>query len=302
MIFQPTRFFLFTVSGAKWGIIILALGITRESVVELLKAIILGIVQGLTEFLPISSSGHLVIGSELLNFHEQGIVFDVFLHLGTLVSVVIVFRQELLAMIRAPFALMFGSGGESDRYYFRWDIYVVVATLPAVFIGLFYKDAIQMLFSSIMVAYYMLLVTGTLMIVAQYLPQRDKPLSWSRSFLVGCAQACAILPGLSRSGSTIFAGMALGVAREKVARFSFIMSIPAILGAAVLQSGELFRHPPTSEALLNLSVGTVMSAVSGYFAIKLLLDIIRKNRLQWFGYYCLLLSTAGLFHHFFIIN
>ncbi|NOR25156.1 MAG: undecaprenyl-diphosphatase UppP [Desulforhopalus sp.] len=265
---------------------------------ELLKAIVLGIVQGLTEFLPVSSSGHLVIGSELLNFHEQGVVFDVCLHLGTLVSVVIVFREELLAMVKAPFALLLGSRDATDRHYFRWDMYVVLATLPAVFVGLFFKDAIQQLFSSLLVAYCMLVITGLLMIMAQYLPERDETINWSRSLLVGCAQACAILPGLSRSGSTIFAGMFLGIAREKVARFSFIMSIPAIIGAAVLQFGELFRNPPTNDVLLNLVAGTVMAAVAGYFAIKLLLDVIRRNRLQWFGYYCLFLATIGLTYHF----
>lgn len=265
---------------------------------ELLKAIILGIVQGLTEFLPVSSSGHLVIGSEWLDFHEQSVVFDVCLHLGTLVSVVIVFRKDLLAMVKAPFALLSGSRDASDRSYFLWDLYVVLATLPAVFVGLFYKDAIEQIFSSILVVYCMLVVTGSLMVFARYLPEKDAPVNWYRSILVGCAQACAILPGLSRSGSTIFAGLFLGIGRENIARFSFIMSIPAILGAAVLQFGELFRNPPTSDALLNLVTGTVMAAVAGYFAIKLLLDIIRRNRLQWFGYYCLLLATVGLMHHF----
>lgn len=265
---------------------------------ELLKAILLGVVQGLTEFLPVSSSGHLVIGSELLNFQEQGVVFDVCLHLGTLVSVVIVFREEIWAMVKAPLALLRGEGDATDQHYLRWDIYVVLATLPAVFVGLFFKDAVQQLFSSTLVAYCMLVVTGLLMILAQYLPERDEPVNWYRSLLVGCAQACAILPGLSRSGSTIFAGMFLGIAREKIARFSFIMSIPAILGAAVLQFGGLFRNPPTSDALLNLVAGTMMSAVAGYFAIKLLLDIIRRNRLQWFGYYCLILASVGLMHHF----
>lgn len=266
---------------------------------ELLKAIILGAVQGLTEFLPVSSSGHLVIGSELLNFQEQGVVFDVCLHLGTLVSVVLVFRQELLAMARAPFAIVAGSRDESVQHYFLWDLYVVLATLPAVVVGLFFKDAVEQLFSSVMVAYCMLIVTGLLMTCARYLPQRDEPVTWSRSILVGCAQACAILPGLSRSGSTIFAGMALGVARDKIARFSFIMSIPAILGAAVLQAGEMYHNPPAADVIISLVAGTLMAAISGYFAIKLLLDIIRRNRLQWFGYYCLALAAIGLTFHFF---
>lgn len=256
-------------------------------------------IQGLTEFLPVSSSGHLVIGSELLHFQEQGVVFDVCLHLGTLVSVFIVFRHEIIAMIKAPFQYFNGNKDEEVRHFLLWDVYVIVATLPAVFVGLFFKSYIDSFFGSTLIAYCMLIVTGSIMVLAQYVPERDKSLNWWRSILVGCAQAVAIMPGISRSGSTIFIGMLLGVPRETIARFSFIMSIPAIIGAAVLQMGDLFHNPPTADVAVNLIAGMVMSAVAGYFAIKLLLDVIRKNRLQWFGYYCLLLSSCGLIHHFF---
>lgn len=266
---------------------------------EILKAIILGIVQGLTEFLPVSSSGHLVIGSELLNFQEQGVVFDVFLHLGTLLSVIVVFRSELLNMIKAPFLYMAGNREQSVITFFLWDLYVVIATLPAVVVGLFFKDQIEQLFGSVVVAYCMLVVTGTIMIIAKYLPEKQEPVNWWRSILVGCAQACAILPGLSRSGSTIFVGMILGIPRETIARFSFIMSVPAILGAAVLQMDRLLENPPGTGVWLNLGLGTLMAAVSGYLAIKLLLDIIRRNRLQWFGYYCLIIAGIGLTYHYF---
>jgi undecaprenyl-diphosphatase len=267
---------------------------------ELIKAMVLGIVQGLTEFLPISSSGHLVIGSKLMNFQEQGVVFDVFVHLGTLLAVVVVFRKELIEMIKAPFALLQGDKSESVRNFFFLDVYIIVATLPAVAVGLFLKDSVESLFGNIMIVYLMLIVTGIIMIISRYLPQKDKPITWGRSLLVGCAQACAILPGLSRSGSTIFAGMVLGIDREKIARFSFIMSIPAILGAAMLQLGDFMTNPLGSGALVNIGAGAVMAAVSGYFAIKLLLDIIRRNRLQWFGYYCLLISATGIGHYLFI--
>lgn len=266
---------------------------------ELIKAIILGGIQGLTEFLPVSSSGHLVIGSELLNFQEQGVVFDVCLHLGTLISVFIVFRKEIAAMIRAPFQYYSGNRDAEVRQFFYWDIFVILATLPAVVVGLFFKDQIDSLFGSTLVAYTMLVGTGTIMVIAQYVPERDKPLTWWRSILVGCAQAMAIMPGLSRSGSTIFVGMLLGIPRETIARFSFIMSIPAILGAAVLQMGDFFANPPTADTAISLIAGMAMSTIAGYLAIKLLLDIIRKNRLQWFGYYCLTLATIGLTHHFF---
>lgn len=267
---------------------------------ELVKAIVLGIIQGLTEFLPVSSSGHLVIGSRMLNFQEQGVVFDVCVHLGTLLSVCIVFRSEILAMCKAPFQLMGGSRDKQIYRFFLWDVYVVIATLPAVIVGLFFKDKIELLFSSTLVVYFMLIFTGILMISARYLPQRKEPITWYRSIIVGCAQALAILPGLSRSGSTIFAGMAVGIAREEIARFSFIMSIPAILGAAVLQSGDLVQNPPSSDLVLSLLAGAAAAAIAGYLAIKLLLDVIRKNRLQWFGYYCILLAAVGLFYHFII--
>lgn len=266
---------------------------------ELVKAIILGFIQGLTEFLPVSSSGHLVIGSELLNFQEQGVVFDVCLHLGTLVSVIIVFRHEIKAMIMAPFQYFSGNRDAEVRQFFYWDIFVILATLPAVFVGLFFKSYVDSFFGSTLIAYCMLVGTGTIMVIAQYVPERNEPLTWWRSLLVGCAQALAIMPGLSRSGSTIFMGMLLGVPRETIARFSFIMSIPAILGAAVLQMGDFLQNPPTSDTAITLIAGMGMSAVAGYFAIKLLLDIIRRNRLQWFGYYCLVLASVGLTHHFF---
>lgn len=268
---------------------------------ELVKAIILGIIQGFTEFLPVSSSGHLVIGSQMLNFREQGVVFDVCVHLGTLLSVCIVFRAEILAMCRAPFQLLQGNKDKQVHRFFLWDVYVVIATLPAVIVGLFFKDKIEILFSSTLIVYVMLIVTGILMISARFLPQRKESVNWFRSIIVGCAQALAILPGLSRSGSTIFAGMAVGIAREEIARFSFIMSIPAILGAAVLQSGNILNNPLSSELLLSLVVGAVAAAIAGYLAIKLLLDVVRKNRLQWFGYYCILLAVVGLIFHFNII-
>ncbi len=268
---------------------------------ELVKAIILGIIQGLTEFLPVSSSGHLVIGSRMLNFQEQGVVFDVAVHLGTLLSVCIVFRAEILAMCKAPFQLMHGNQDKQVHTFFLWDVYVVLATLPAVVIGLFFKDRIELLFASTLVVYVMLIITGTLMVSARFLPQRNEPVNWYRSIIVGCAQALAILPGLSRSGSTIFAGMAVGIAREEIARFSFIMSIPAILGAAVLQYGDLVKNPPSSDLVVSLVAGATAAAIAGYLAIKLLLDVIRKNRLQWFGYYCILLAAVGLIAHYKII-
>ena len=265
---------------------------------ELIKAIILGVVQGATEFLPVSSSGHLVLGSHILGFSEQGIVFDVMLHLGTLLSVMVVFRKELLQMVRAPFAWFRGEADEDTRFYLLWDVYVVIATIPAVLVGLLFRERIELLFTSVTVVCVMLIVTGIMMITARYIPDRGCRINSWRAFLIGCGQAFAIVPGVSRSGTTIFVGMLLGVNRETVARFSFIMSIPAILGAAVLNLGEVISQPPGAGQVIVLLAGTLAAAVTGYLAIILLLDIIRKNRLQYFGYYCLTVAAVGIFYLF----
>lgn len=261
---------------------------------EIVKAILLGIVQGATEFLPVSSSGHLVLASSLLGFSEQGIVFDVLLHLGTLVSVLVVFRKDLLAMLQAPFQLFSGTISSHQRTYLLWDLYVIVATVPAVIVGLTCKDQIEKLFTSVTVVCFMLIVTGLMMVGSRFLPERGARVNGVRAFFIGCGQAFAIVPGISRSGTTIFIGMLFGINRQTAARFSFIMSIPAIFGAAVLNLGEVVQHPPGTSELLLMVLGTVAAAITGYLAIILLLDVIKKNRLPWFGYYCLTIAAAGL--------
>ena len=264
-----------------------------------LKAVLLGLVQGLTEFLPVSSSGHLVIGAQLLGFHEPGIVFEVFLHLGTLFAVLLVFKTELRRMVRAFFTAPAVRRADPELAdAFRWDINVIIATLPAVVVGLLLKDVIDRIFATIFVTYAMLAVTGVLMLLTPLLCDRGVKITWPRALAIGIAQAMAIMPGLSRSGSTIFAGMLLGINREKAARFSFIMSIPAILGAAVLKGGELFTAPPPAGEFVAIAAGTVASLFTGYGAIVLLLSIARRGKLYWFGYYCLAVSGLGFAWHF----
>lgn len=266
---------------------------------ELIKAIILGLVQGLSEFLPISSSGHLVIFAEILNFHEEGIAFEVFVHFGTLLSVLLAFRKEISKMIIAPYAIWLNKSTDYElKEFLNWDYYVIVATIPAVIVGFSLKDPIEGLFSNILLVFFTLMMTAILMMTAQFLKFRNKNLSYGRSFLIGIAQAFAILPGISRSGSTIFMGMSLGIEREKVARFSFIMSIPAVFGATILKLKDLMDTPLASSEILNLIVGTLVAFVSGYFAIIWLLDIVKKGKLQIFGYYCLVVSILGLLWYF----
>ena len=267
---------------------------------DIIKAIILGIVQGLTEFLPISSSGHLVIGAEILNLHYKGVAFEVFLHCGTLFAVIFVFRRDLLSMLRSLFVT--ASVRKTDpalTQSFLWNINIIIATLPAVVVGLFLKDSIDRIFDTIVITFAMLTITGITMVLTRFIHEKGAHINWMGALLIGVAQALAILPGLSRSGSTIFAGMLLGVNRETAARFSFIMSIPAILGAVVLHVGELIATPPPAEDLLAIFTGTIASVISGYFAIVLLMRIVRKGSLEWFGYYCLVVASIGFGWYFF---
>ena len=262
---------------------------------HVLKAALMGLIQGLTEFLPVSSSGHLVIFAEILNFKQQGIAFEVFVHFGTLLSVLLAFRKELVKMILGP--IYFLQKKEMDpelTKYFYWDLYIIVATIPAVFVGLFFKDTVEALFNNILLVFFTLMITGLIMFSAQFLKYRAKEFGYGNSFLIGVAQAFAILPGISRSGSTIFTGMALGLERESVAKFSFLMSIPAILGAVVLKTNDLLQAPPAAGEMWDLLVGSLVAFVSGYFAILMLLDVVKKGKLQWFGYYCWAVAITGL--------
>jgi undecaprenyl-diphosphatase len=254
---------------------------------EIVKVILLGIIQGLTEFLPVSSSGHLVLAAEFLNYHDEGVAFEVFVHLGTLFSVLVVFRKKIINMIIAPYQVWIKQSENPEyREAANWVIYIIVGTIPAALIGLIFKDQIEAIFSSVLLVILMLFVTGTLMISARYIKSMDIKLNINRSFLIGIAQAFAILPGISRSGSTIVTGMFLGVDRSKAAEFSFLLSIPAILGATVIKTKDLIESSITAEEMILLLLGTITAFISGYFAIIWLLDIVKKGKLEWFGFYC----------------
>ncbi len=265
---------------------------------DIIKAMLLGLIQGLSEFLPISSSGHLVIFSDLLGFQEEGVAFEVFVHFGTLLSVLLAFRKELREMVLAPFKFI-ANRDTYQRSLLFYDLYIIGATIPAAFIGLVFKDQIEALFSSSLMVFVFLFVTGVIMWLAPFFRNRKTPFNFSRTFLIGIAQAAAILPGISRSGSTIFTGIAMGMDRERVAKFSFLLSIPAIFGAVVLKVNDLLAMPPDSEATINLIAGTVMAFISGYIAIILLLDVVKKGKLQWFGYYCMIVALSGIVWYIF---
>ena len=263
----------------------------------LLKAIVLGIVQGLSEFLPISSSGHLVIVEHILHFTEGGLAFEVFVHFGTLLAVVWVFRKDLINMILAVpdmFRLKQSSLGEKRRSYALMDIYIIIGSIPAAVIGLLFEDYIEKIFESHVLALSMLFVTGLIVWSSRFTKEKRDSMNGLQALLIGFAQAFAIIPGISRSGSTIVTGLWIGIKRDFAARFSFILSIPVILGATMIKLKDLLANPPAQSEIDHLIVASLAALISGYFAIIWLLNVIRKQKLEWFGIYCIIVSIVGL--------
>ena len=263
-------------------------------------SIILGLIQGLTEFLPVSSSGHLVLGKTLLGIPEQDILFEVFVHFGTLLAVITAFRSDFVLLVRTFFSLFhknslstFGNRFTNDDG-FRLMIFIILATLPAVVVGLFFEDSITAAFNDPRLVCVMLILTAIILFSTLFKPKADKELNTVNSIIMGFAQALAIFPGISRSGSTISFGMFFKLDGEKAARFSFLLSIPAILGATILKSVDMFSTGLDQQTVINLIVGTIVSYISGYLAIESLLKIVRKGKLYWFAPYCLTIGILGL--------
>ncbi len=252
---------------------------------QLLQVIFLGIVQGIAEFLPISSSGHLVIVNEFLSGEAAGgaddLALNIALHLGTLGSILVVYRKDLRNILR------------------DWQMLVsiVVATIPIVIVGFTLKDQIEAAFETPMIAACGLMVTAFFLWLSDWLGKVEVELSetpetpnWIQAVLIGLFQALAIVPGISRSGSTIAGGVMVGVSRISAARFSFLIAIPAISGATLLHGIDIIRGETAESSFGILAVGAVVSFIVGIGALEILLKIVRKNRLRYFAIYCLAAS------------
>jgi len=265
------------------------------------NAIILGLLQGLTEFLPVSSSGHLVLGKALLGIPEQGIAFEVFVHFGTLLAVVTIFRKDIVNLFQAFFSLFKKSTysqGFSKKYASDADlrllIFICLATIPAVIVGLLFEDYVETAFSSPHFVGVTLIITAVILSATFFKSKTEKPMNLLNTFIIGVAQAFAIMPGISRSGSTISFGLFQKMSGNDAARFSFLLAVPAILGAVVLKTSELIKTGISGEFFLVLLVGTIASYISGYIAIETLLSIVRKGKLYLFAPYCLIIGILAL--------
>ncbi len=262
---------------------------------EIWQAAVLGLVQGLTEFLPVSSSGHLVLGQRLLGFSEPELMFDVAVHVGTLLAVVLVFWGDIWSILRGLFVYSDAEGRRGRRMLWL----VVVGSIPTALMGFFFKDIFEVMFSSLLTVGLALLVTGWLLMATALISKKGRQIEQvgaGRALLVGFAQGMAITPGISRSGATISTSLLLGIDRRLAAHYSFVLSIPAILGALALQLHEL--GPPTQAQLNPLLVGVLTSAISGYAALRVLLRIVQAGGFHWFAPYCFALGLAALAWNF----
>ena len=257
-----------------------------------LQALVLGIVQGLTEYLPVSSSGHLAIGSYLFGIEgEEHLAFTVLVHVATVMSTFVVLWKEIDWILKGLFKFKMN---DETKYFLN----IVVSMIPIGIVGVFFKDKVEKIFGSgLLIVGCCLLLTAALLTFSYYAkPRQREHISLKDAFIIGLAQACAVLPGLSRSGSTIATGLLLGNKKEKLAQFSFLMVVPPILGEALL---DVLKAAKGEEAfgdisVLPLVVGFIAAFVSGCLACKWMINIVKKGKLIYFGIYCAIAGAVTI--------
>ena len=249
----------------------------------LFEAIILGTIQGLTEFLPISSSGHLVLGQMILDVKIQGNEFEVVTHLGTLVSVLCIFWKEILSLIL----------NITDKNTREYIFYIILGTIPAAIIVFGAKSYISELFDSVQLVSVALMVTGLILFFSQKVKKNSLTIDANKALLIGITQAIAIIPGISRSGITICTALALGMSGKNAAKFSFLLAIPVISGAGLLLALDS-QSNITLIPLTSLIMAFLSSFIVGYICLKWLLSLLESGKFYFFGYYCFLIGLIVL--------
>ena len=257
-----------------------------------IQALILGLIQGLTEYLPVSSSGHLAIGSYLFGIEgEENLAFTVVVHVATVLSTFVILWSEIDWIFRGLFKFKLN---DETKYFLN----IVVSMIPIGIVGVFFKDTVEDVFGSgLLIVGCMLLLTAALLTFSYYAKPRIKQtITWKDALVIGFAQAAAVMPGLSRSGSTIATGLLLGNKKEMMAKFSFLMVIPPILGEALLDTMKALKgaNPFGDISTLALAVGFVAAFVSGCLACKWMINIVKKGKLIYFGIYCAIVGVVTI--------
>ncbi len=269
---------------------------------DTIEALILGIVQGLTEYLPVSSSGHLAIGSYILGVEsEENLVFTIAVHVATVLSTLVILGHEIISILKGTFKPL-GEGNGLARLNDdqRYTLNILVSMIPIGIVGVFFKDYVEAIFGSgLLIVGCSLLLTAALLTFSYYArPRQKETISLKDAFIIGLAQACAVLPGLSRSGSTIATGLILGNNKNTMAQFSFLMVIPPILGEALLSTLKAVKEGGAAAfgdlSMTSLTVGFLAAFISGMIACKWMIKIVRKGKLIYFAIYCLLAGITAI--------
>lgn len=261
---------------------------------EWFEALILGLVQGLTEYLPVSSSGHLTIGANLFGLNgEENLAFNITVHVATVLSTCVILWQEIVWLFKDLFKWKWNEGT-------KYVVNILISMIPVGIVGFCFKDKVEVIFGSgLLVVGICLLITASLLAFAYYAkPRQREHISPFHAFLIGCAQAIAVLPGLSRSGSTIATGLLLGNKKEKLAQFSFLMVIPPILGEALLDAKDIISTAAdlvaTPIPIASLIAGFFAAFISGCLACKWMINIVKKGKLIWFAIYCAIVGILAI--------
>lgn len=258
-----------------------------------IEALILGIIQGLTEFLPVSSSGHLELGKHILGVEfAENLTFTVVVHGATVLSTIIIFWKTIVELVKD---LLKFQWNESTQYIFK----IAVSMIPVVIVGLLFKDEIESLFTgNILFVGIMLLITAALLAFTYYAKEKQKDISFKNSFVIGIAQALAVIPGISRSGATIATGLYLGNKKENVAKFSFLMVLVPIIAANVKDLLDTDFAGNSTVSATPLIIGFVAAFASGLVACKLMLNIVKRGKLIYFAIYCLVVGLIAIYFSF----
>lgn len=262
-----------------------------------IEALVLGLVQGLTEFLPISSSGHLEIGHALLGIQgEENLTFAIIVHAATVLSTIVILWKEIAQLFKGTF---FVSKWNEEKNYIAK---LVVSMIPIFIVGIFFKDTVESFFGNgLLLVGCCLLLTAALLTFAHFAkPRKKENISFFDAFVIGIAQACAVLPGLSRSGSTIATGLILGNKKESIAQFSFLMVLVPILGETFLELIDILQGGTFDLGLpiISMLVGFLTAFISGCFACKFMINLVRKGKLIYFAIYCLLVGATVVINYF----
>lgn len=295
---------------------------------SLIQAIIMGIIQGIAEFLPISSSGHLALMKHVLKIElDTGMLFDVLLHLGTLIAIFIVYWKDIQELFMeglklvGDFILNVGIliknifAKEKSDYkniidtpYRRFVILVIISTIPTGVLGYVFKDKVELAAETLIIPGIALILTAILLYTSDKIKEgkkSEKSTTYKDSIILGITQGIAVIPGLSRSGTTITTGLFLGLDKEFAVKYSFIMSIPAVLGAGLLEVKDLIKisnsaAPISNTQLLYYFIGTAISAIVGYISIKAMLYLVKDKKFKYFSYYCFIVGVIAVIAHFIV--